>query len=118
MAVPREDKTFYIKEGSSLPRLSAVLIDSATGQAVDLSSAVEVRVKISDDEMQILDTPADVDPDQVGSGRGKVYVDSALFSGRHGRYFAEFDVFWTSNRVPQTFPNSDYIYIIVTEDID
>lgn len=118
MAIARQDKTFYIKEGSALPLLTVKLVDAVTGLPVDLTQADEVRVKISDDEMQIVDAPAEIGPDQDTVGAGIVFVESTLFSARHGRYFAEFDVFWTAQRYPQTFPHKDYVYLVVVEDVD
>ncbi len=118
MAIAREDKTFYIKEGSALPLLTVKLVDGLTGLPVDLTQADEVRIKISDDEMQIVDAPAEIGPDQDTTGKGLVSVDPTLFSDQHGRYFAEFDVFWTAERYPQTFPHKDYVYLVVVEDVD
>ena len=86
--------------------------------SASVGGADEVRVKISDDEMQIIDTPVEIDPDQNGAGKGRVYVDPTIFSSRHGRYYAEFDVFWTGARIPQTFPDDGYITIVVVEDLD
>ena len=112
------DRIFYIKEGAALPYLVGTLTDATTGEPVPLSGADEVRVKISDDEMQILDETVEIDPDQAGAGVGRVYVDPTLFSARHGRYYAEFDVYWTGARIPQTFPDDGYITIVVVEDLD
>lgn len=112
------DRMFYIKEGASLPYMVGTMIDATTGLPVSLVAADEVRVKISDDEMQIIDEQVQIDTDQNGAGRGKVYVDPTLFSGRHGRYYAEFDVYWTGARIPQTFPDDGYVTIVVVEDLD
>lgn len=113
-----EEKTFRIKEGSALPIMSCTLIDGENGLAVSLANVDEIRVKISDDEMQLIDQSVTFSTDESGSEKGKVYVDPTLFSARHGRYYAEFDVYWTANRVPQTFPEEDYVSIIVVENLD
>jgi len=105
--------TFYIKQNDTSPSLEATLEDGY-GVPVDLTNAsVRFHMRALGAVSAVVDQPADV-VDEVNGVVRYVWQDSD--TAVPGNYQAEFEVTFISSKI-ETFPNSKYIDIKITDDI-
>ncbi len=105
--------TFAIKQNDTSPIIAATLKD-ADGTAIDLSGAtVRFHMRKIGKSAVSVDAAASV----TNASQGKIqYAWSATDTATIGTYQGEFEVTYTDNKV-ETFPNSGYIAIEVTDDL-
>ena len=105
--------TFTIREGDQLPPIEGIL-KSADGTIIDLTNADSVMFHMKSNSNQLkVSAPATI----VNAAAGHVaYSWAEDDTSTPGSYFAEFEVIWP-NDLKQSFPNRDYIRVIVTRQV-
>jgi len=105
--------TFYIKQNDTRPILAATLIDG-DGSAVNLDGAtVAFKMRKVSTTVSVVDASATI----ADATNGEVtYTWSASDTATVGEYEGEFQVTYADSGI-QTFPNSNYIEIEITDDI-
>ena len=105
---------FYIKQNDTRPILTATLIDG-DGSTVNLDGATvsfKMRTEGGTTAVSLAGTTAIAE-----AAKGKVtYTWAAADTATVGEYEGEFEVTYAGGGV-QTFPNSKYIQIEITDDI-
>lgn len=98
--------TFYIKQGDTLPRLSAVLKDGAD-VPLDLDGADGVTFRLRKADGTVVDTLTTA---YVTDGSdGAVEVDLSENTSEAGDFLGEFVIDWGTDT--QTVPGDDYVRI-------
>jgi len=102
---------FYIKQNDTSPSMLATLQD-ANGVAVDVTSAT-VNFYMGNINGNVVNSTATI----VDAEAGQVRYDwVALDTSDSGMYQAEFEVVFIGG-VKETFPNSDYISVVIKPDL-
>lgn len=107
---------FWIKVGDRLPTLDATLIEDDTQTVIDLTAAntVTFSMKKPGEAAAKVDAAAATFVDKVA---GQVrYEWGASDTDTPGRYNGEFVVTWSSGE-ETTFPNHDYIEVIIRPEL-
>lgn len=105
---------FSIKKGDTSPSLEAQLLDE-NNEPRTLTNVASVRFHMEDidDESVVIDATGSV----LNANEGKVvYHWNSGDTDNAGRYDAEFEVEYDNGNV-ETFPNSGFIDIVITDDI-
>lgn len=104
---------FNLKQNDTSPAIQTTLIDG-DGLPVDITGNLGVRFHVRDAEgTVIIDTAATV----VNASEGVVlYEWLPSDTATVGTFQGEFEVTYVDGKV-ETFPNSSYINIIITDDI-
>jgi predicted dehydrogenase len=104
--------TFNLKQNDTSPNIQAQMFDG-DGSPVDITNAT-VRFHVRNAEgTVIIDEPAVILSATDGTVEyGWVAADTATA----GTFQAEFEVTYESGKI-ETFPNSSYIEIVITDDI-
>ena len=101
--------TFVIKRGDTSPSLRYLLPSD-----VSLAGA-QVRFQMRRiDSDTVLDTPADIE--SIFEPAVVAHLWAAGQTDAPGRYQAEFEITYTDGAI-ETFPNSGFITVIITEDV-
>tara|TARA_Y100000310_G_scaffold343774_1_gene452954 strand:+ start:604 stop:939 length:336 start_codon:yes stop_codon:yes gene_type:complete len=106
--------TFYIKQNDTTPKLEAFLQDDK-GRPVNLTGATTIfHMRLTSD----LSAKVSSGSTTLESGtKGHVsYGWSSSDTDTAGIYQAEFQVTFVSGAI-ETFPNDDYIKVIITDDV-
>jgi len=102
---------FYIKQNDTSPSMLATLQD-ANGVAVNITSAT-VNFYMGNINGNIVNSTATI----VDAEAGKVRYDwVALDTANSGMYQAEFEVIY-ADASKETFPNNDYISVVIKPDL-
>lgn len=105
--------TFWIKQNDTAPAIQATLKD-ADGNVVDLTGAtVRFHMRASDDTTKV-DAAASITSPPTGGIVSYGWV--AADTDTEGRYRAEFEVTYSDGTI-ETFPNSEYIIVLIMDDI-
>ena len=112
--------THHIKENDRRPNLMAQVTDH-TGKLTDFTEADAVtftmRHKVGN-TLKINKGTARFDTDSNGIKSLLVYDWQAGDTDTKGTFYGEFEVVWdTASGITQTFPDKDYIKIIVGNDL-
>lgn len=110
----------FMKKGDRLPTLTATLTD-VTGAAVDLEPAVTVQFRMANVNTDVIQVNAAATSLQNGNGgdgtKGDVQYEWGVGDTTvPGVYRAEFKVTFSDGKVA-SYPNDDYFYVTVFEDI-
>lgn len=109
--------SFSIKRNDTSPAIEYQLQD-ADGNAVDITGYTDVRYLMTPSGSDTLtvddDTAGNVSVTDASAGKVK-YEWQAADTDTPGYYEAEWEVEY-SDGTKETFPNSDYIYVIITTD--
>ena len=106
--------TFFIKQNDTTPALSVFLQD-ARGRPINLTGATIVFHMRLESDLSVKISGGSVTT--VSATQGNVsYTFSASDTDTSGNYQAEFQVTFSGGAV-ETFPNDDYIKVIITDDV-
>ena len=106
--------TFFIKQNDTTPALSAFLQD-ARGRPINLTGATVVfHMRLASDLTVKISGGTVV---TLSATQGQVsYTFSASNTDTAGNYESEFQVAFSGGEI-ETFPNDDYIKVIITDDV-
>jgi hypothetical protein len=106
--------TFFIKQNDTSPTLDVALRDDR-GRAVDITGATVVfHMRNSlDDSTKVSSGSVTSLSDAQGEVR---YAWAAIDTDTAGNFEAEFQVTFSGGTI-ETFPNDDYINVIITDDV-
>ncbi len=106
--------THYIKQNDLSPSIQDTLTDSA-GAAINITSAT-IRFHMFDRAgVSKIDAAGSI----VGAGTAGVvkYDWTGTDTDTAGFFDAEFEVTYAADSKPETFPNSTYILVVITDDL-
>lgn len=105
--------TFYIKQNDTVPSIRAIL-ENGSGNAVDL---IDTTVRFHMRAIGSTSVSVDADASVVNANTGIVQYDwDAADTASIGSFQAEFEVTYSDGTI-ETFPNSGYIRVEITDDI-
>lgn len=105
---------FHIRQGDTKPDLVRTLLDE-DGVAVNLTGATAVRfnLKAPDGSVKIDNAAAAI----TNAAAGIVtYEWAAVDTDTAGSFTGEFEVTWGGGGI-QSFPNPDYIEVVITQEV-
>ena len=105
--------SFYLKQNDTQPNLDATLL-TEDGLPVDLSVASAVRFHMRNAEGTVVVDEAMIVVDATG-GLAR-YVWDAADTTTVGTFQAEVEVTFANGKI-ETFPNSSYLEVVITDDI-
>ena len=106
--------TFYIKQNDTAPSLEVVLTDSS-GRARSLANASAVKFNMSTENGTNIISNGTCSI--VNATKGIVlYPWQSGDTANTGIHRAEFEVFYTNGQ-NETFPNSSFIKVVITEEL-
>lgn len=106
-------QTFTIRQNDRLPSISATLQDAAD-VPVDLTAAVSVTFNMRSVEGPLVVSSPAAFVDRL---TGRVSYDWAEGdTADPGKYRAEFEVLWSGART-ETYPNVDYITVLIPSEV-
>lgn len=102
-----------IKQNDRLPIFSETLVD-ASGNAIDLTGCT-AKLQMRDKENTlVLDTALTIDDAEAGEVS---YAWAAVDTQYAGEYLAEIEITVTESGKTRTFPENDYINIVIYPDL-